>query len=152
MSVFPFSGQDGVGKARLAGFCQVRSHQKGRRITRFKAVCGSVRFGQAGLAWRGTRALWAGYGGLKGRWVPRRFWRGKTRGKGTHAGFDKAVLAKRLVRENEGVLSRIDWLGRVCIDLRQEGLVRRAVGALPCPFGGHVGKEELAKNCVHRFC
>ena len=29
-------------------------------------------------------------------------------GKGTHVGFDKAVLAKRLVRENEGVLPRID--------------------------------------------
>ena len=73
-------------------------------------------------------------------------------GKGTHAGFGKTRLAKRLVRENEGVSWRIDWLGRVCIDLRQEGLVRRAVGALPCPFGGHDGKAGLAKRCVHRFC
>ena len=43
--------------------------------------------------------------------VPRRFWQGWTRVKGTHAGFGKAVLAKRLVRRKEGVLPRIDWLG-----------------------------------------
>ena len=73
-------------------------------------------------------------------------------GKGTGTGFDEAGLAKRLVRENEDVLPRIDWSGRVYIGLRQEGLVRRAVGALPCPFGGHVGKAILAKSCVHRFC
>ena len=50
MSVFAFSRQDGVGKRSFAGFCQVRSHQKERRVTQFKAVYGSVPFGQAGLA------------------------------------------------------------------------------------------------------
>ena len=45
-------------------------------------------------------------------------------GKGTHAGFGKAVLAKRLVRENEGVSPRIDWPRRVCIGLRQDGLAK----------------------------
>ena len=152
MSVFAFSRQDGVGRTRFAGFCQVRSRQKGRRITQFKAAHGSVRFGQAGLTWRGVRALWAGYGGLEGRWVPRRFWRGWTIGKGMATAFDEARLAKRRVRRKEGVSPRIDWLRRVCIGLRQEGLARRAVGALPCPFGGHVGKEGLAKSCAHRFC
>jgi len=73
-------------------------------------------------------------------------------GKGMATGFDESILAKRLVRENEGVSWRIDWLGRVCIGLRQEGLVRRAVGALPCPFGGHDGKEGLARRRGHRFC
>ena len=73
-------------------------------------------------------------------------------GKGTHAGFDKAVLAKRLVRENEGVSWRIDWSGRECIGLRQEGLARRAVGALPYSFGGHDGQERLARRRGHRFC
>ena len=73
-------------------------------------------------------------------------------GKGTATGFDEAVLAERLVRENEGVLPRIDWSGRVCIGLRQEGLVRRAVGALPCPFGGHDNKERLDRRRDHRFC
>ena len=73
-------------------------------------------------------------------------------GKGTATGFDKAVLAKRLVRENYGVLSRIDWLRRVCIGLRQEGLARRAVGALPCPFGGHDDKDGLDRRRGHRFC
>ena len=84
--------------------------------------------------------------------MPQRFWRGWTIGKGTATGFDEAGLAKRGVRRKEGVLSRIDWLGQVCIDLRQEGLGRSVVNALPCPFGGHVGKEGLAKSCVHRFC
>ena len=73
-------------------------------------------------------------------------------GKGTHVGFGKAGLAKRRVRRKEGVSPRIGWLGRVCIGLRQEGLVRRAVGALPCPFGGHDGKEGLARRRGHRFC
>ena len=73
-------------------------------------------------------------------------------GKGTHAGFGKEILAKRLVRENEGVSWRIDWPGRVCIDLRQEGLAKSVVGALSCPFGGHDGKAILGKSCVHRFC
>jgi len=36
--------------------------------------------------------------------------------------------------------------------LRQEGLVRRAVGALPCPFGGHDGKDGLDRRRGHRFC
>ena len=63
MSVFAFSGQDGLGKTRFAGFCQVRSHQKERRVTQFKAVYGSVPFGQA----------WTG---LKGRTdVLSRIWR-----------------------------------------------------------------------------
>ena len=35
MSVFVFLGQDGVGKTRLAGFCQVRSRQKERPVTNF---------------------------------------------------------------------------------------------------------------------
>ena len=120
MSVFAFSRQDGVGETRFAGFCQVRGRPKGRRITQFKVVYGSVPFGQAGLARRGAWALWAGYGGLTGRLVPRRFWRGKTMGKDTVTAFDEAGLAKRSVRENEGVSWRIDWLGRVCIVLRQE--------------------------------
>lgn len=83
--------------------------------------------------------------------MPRRFWQGWTRGKGTHAGFEEAGLAKRLVRENEGVSPRIGWLGRVCTGLRQEGLVRRAVDALPCPSDGHDGKAGLDKSCVHLF-
>ena len=152
MSVFAFSRQDRVGKTRFAGFCQVRSRPKGRRITQFKAVYGSVPFGQAGLARRGAWALWAGYGGLTGRLVPRRFWQGWTRVKGTHAGFEEARLAKRLVRENEDVLSRIGWLGRVCSHLRQEGLAKSVVGALPCPSDGHDGKAGLAKRRGHRFC
>ena len=119
MSVFAFSRQDGVGKTGFVVFCQVKSRQKGRRITQFKAVYGSVPFGQAGLGLEGVRAFWAEYGGLEGRLLPRRFWRGWTMGKGTGTGFDEAVLAKRLVGENEGVLSRIDWLGRMCIGLRQ---------------------------------
>ena len=73
-------------------------------------------------------------------------------GKGTHAGFRKAVLAKRLIRDNEGVSWRIDWPGGACIGLRLEGLVRRAVGALPCPFGGHDGKERLDRRRDRRFC
>ena len=73
-------------------------------------------------------------------------------GKGTHAGFGKEILAKRLVRENEGVSPRIDWLGRVCIGLMQEGLVRSAVDTLPCPLGEHDGKEGLDRRRGHRFC
>ena len=73
-------------------------------------------------------------------------------GKGTHAGFGKAVLAKRLIRDNEGVSWRIDWLRRVCIGLRQEGLAKSVVGALPCPFGGHDGKDGLDRRRDHRFC
>ena len=49
MSVFAFSRQDGVGKRSFVGFCQVRSRQKGCRVTQFKAVCGVVPFGQARL-------------------------------------------------------------------------------------------------------
>ena len=152
MSVFAFSRQDGVAETRLAGFCQVKSRQKGRRITQFKAVYGSVRLGQAGLARRGAWALWAGYGGLAGRLVPQRFWQGWTRVKGTHAGFEEAGLAKTGIRGKEDVSPRIDWLGRVCSHLRQEGLVRRAVDALPCPSDGHAGKAGLAKRRGHRFC
>ena len=73
-------------------------------------------------------------------------------GKGTHAGFGKEILAKRLVRENEGVSPSIGWLGRVCTGLRQEGLAKSVVGALPCPSDGHAGKAGLVKRCVHRFC
>ena len=60
----------------------------------------------------------------------------------------------RLGRVSKGfaVLTRIGWLGRVCIVLRQEGLVKSIVGALPYPFDGHDGKAGLAKRCVHRFC
>ena len=141
MSVFAFSRQDRVGKTRFAGFCQVRSRQKGCRVPQFKAAYGSVRFGQAGLAWRGARALWAGYGGLTGRLMPRRFWRGWTRVKGTHAGFEEAGLAKTGIRGKEGVSPRIDWLRRVCTGLRQERLVKSVVGALPCPSDGHAGKD-----------
>ena len=57
MSVFAFSGQDGVGKRSFVGFCQVKRRQKGRRVTQFKSVWGSVRFGQAGLARSGARAF-----------------------------------------------------------------------------------------------
>ena len=60
MPVFAFFRQDGVGKTSFAGFCQVKSRQKGRRITQFKAVCGSVRFGQA-------RAGLEGHTGVVGR-------------------------------------------------------------------------------------
>ena len=152
MSVFAFFRQDGVDETRFAGFCQVKSRQKGRRITQFKAVYGSARFGQAGLAWRGAWALWAGYGGLKGRLVPRRFWQVWTRVKGTHAGFEEAGLAKTGISGKEGVSPRIDWLGRVCIVLRQEGLAKSIVGALPCPSDGHDGKAGLDRRRGHRFC
>jgi len=50
------------------------------------------------------------------------------------------------------VPGRIWRLGRVCIGLRQEGLARRAVGALPCPFGGHDGKySKSGEPYAHRF-
>ena len=84
--------------------------------------------------------------------MPRRFWQGWTRVKGTHAGFEEAGLAKTGIRGKEGVSPRIDWLGRVCIGLRQERLVRRATDALPCPFGGHDGKDGLDRRRGHRFC
>ena len=74
MSVFAFSRQDGVGKTSFVGFCQVKSRPKGSCVTQFKAVYGSVPFGQAGLARSGARAFLAGYGGLEGRLVARRFW------------------------------------------------------------------------------
>ncbi len=49
MPVFVFFRQDGVGQTMLAGFRQVRSRQKEWRVTQFKAVHGSVCFGQARL-------------------------------------------------------------------------------------------------------
>ena len=62
-------------------------------------------------------------------------------GKDTVTAFYEAGLAKRLIRENEGVSPRIDWLGRVCTGLRQERLVKSVVSALPCPSDGHAGKD-----------
>ena len=44
MSVFAFFGQDGDGKIRLAGFCQVKSRQTGCSVTDFKARTGSFDF------------------------------------------------------------------------------------------------------------
>ena len=151
MSVFAFSRQDGVGKTSFVGFCQVKSRPKGSCVTHFKAVYGSVPFGQAGGLERRTGVvgrIWR----LREAFDAKKVWLGLTMGKGTHAGFGKEILAKRLVRENEGVLPRIERLGRVCIGLRQEGLARSVVVALPCPFSGHDGKAILAKSCVHRFC
>ena len=57
MSVFAFSRQDGVGKTSFVGFCQVKSRPKGSCVTQFKAVYGSVPFGQAGGLERRTRPL-----------------------------------------------------------------------------------------------
>ena len=54
--------------------------------------------------------------------VPRRFWQGWTRVKGTHAGFEEAGLTKTGIREKQGVSPRIDWLAWVCGGLRQDGL------------------------------
>ena len=45
MPVFAFSRQDGLGKTRLAGFCQVKSRQKGSPVTDFKALTGLFDFG-----------------------------------------------------------------------------------------------------------
>jgi hypothetical protein len=50
MSVFAFWGQDGVGKIRFAGFCQVRSRQTGRSVTDFKT---RIAFSERDKLWAG---------------------------------------------------------------------------------------------------
>ncbi len=49
-------------------------------------------------------------------------------------------------------MPRIDWSGRVCIGLRQEGLAKSYVGVLPCLSDAHDGKEGLDRRHGHRFC
>ena len=45
-------------------------------------------------------------------------------------------------------LMRMDWLGGVCSRSKQDGLAKRAVGGLFCPFVGRDGKAGLAYESI----
>ena len=122
MSVFVFSGQDGVGKTSFAGFCQVKSRRKGSPVTDFKAHTGLFDFGQAGVAKRGIWAFRVGYGGLKGQGEEGWFDRGWTGQKGRASALARLYWLRGVIEKKRAfcrgstglhecavVLGRMDW-------------------------------------------